>query len=186
MGLDKVVKDISDKVETECKNISAKAQAEAAGIKTSAETGAVELHAAEIAKADQTVSRMRQRELSSAKLDVKKSKLNAEKDVLDEVRADFVKQLSALPKEKKAEMLQKLIKIAQNDIPQGKIYTNAADADLVKGSGYEYGGNVKCIGGIVVTNVDGSVNLDYTFDSILEDVWTSSMKPVSDILFGSR
>ena len=56
----------------------------------------------------------------------------------------------------------------------------------MKNSGYQYGGNIKCIGGIVVTSVDGSVNLDYTFDSILEDVWTSSMKPVSDILFGSR
>lgn len=186
MGLDKVVKGISDKVEAECKGIMAKAQADAAEIKKAAEAEAVHLHAAGIGKADVEASKMRQRELSSAKLDVKKAKLNAEKDALAAVHADFVRQLSALPAQKKAEVLQKLIQLAKKDIPNGRIYTNAADAGLVKGSGYEYGGNIKCIGGIVVTSGDGSVNLDYTLDSILEDVWSSSMKPVSDILFGSR
>ncbi len=186
MGMDKVVKGISDKVETESKEIAAKAQIEAENIKKSAEVESKQLYSAEIAKADDAISKMRQRELSSAKLDIKKAKLNTEKDVLTETKASFVNQLSAIPREKKADTIAKLISLAQKDIPQGKIYTNAADADLVKNTVYQYGGEVKCLGGIVVTSVDGSVSLDYTFDSILEDVWTSSMKPVSDILFGSR
>jgi V/A-type H+/Na+-transporting ATPase subunit E len=186
MGLDKVVKDITDKAEAESKELAAKAAVEAVEIKKSAEAEAKQLSAAELAKAEQAISKMRQRELSSAKLDMKKAKLNSEKDVLGETHAAFARQLSTLSGEKKVDVLQKLIKLAQKDIPQGKIYSNAADADLVKNAGYEYGGNLKCLGGIVVSSVDGSVNLDYTFDSILEDVWTSSMKPVSDILFGSR
>jgi V/A-type H+/Na+-transporting ATPase subunit E len=186
MGLDKVVKDISEKTESDCRAVAAKASTEAAGIKTAAEAEARQINAAEMAKAEQTVSRMRQRELSSAKLDIKKSRLNAEKDVLEEVHASFISQLSALPGDKKADIIQKLITLAKKDIPTGKIFTNAADADLVKGSGYAYGGNIKCIGGILVTSEDGSINLDYTFDSILEDVWTSSMKHISDILFVSR
>ncbi len=186
MGLDKVVKDISDKAETESKEIVARATAEAAAEKQSAEAQARQIVASELSKADLAIPKMRQRELSSAKLDVKKAKLNAEKDVLAEVRAEYVKRLSALPREKKVDILNKLIGMARKEIPAGKIYTNAADADLVKGSGYEYGGNIKCIGGIVINSSDGSVNLDYTFDSILEDVWNSSMKPVSDILFGNR
>jgi V/A-type H+-transporting ATPase subunit E len=117
---------------------------------------------------------------------MKKAKLNSEKDVLAEVRADFGRQLSALPKEKNADMLLKRVNMAKKDVPSGKIYTNAADADLVKSSGYEYGGNIQRIGGILVTSMDGSVSLDYTFDSILDDVWNSAMKPVSDILFGIR
>jgi V/A-type H+-transporting ATPase subunit E len=186
MGLDKVVKDISDKVETESKGIISNAQVEADGIRKSAESEAKKIHSAELARADDTISKMRQRELSSAKLDIKKAKLNSEKDALNETKASFVRQLSALPREQKVDILRKLIKMAKEDIPQGKIHTNAADSDLVKDSGYEYGGNVNCIGGIVVTSVDGSVKLDYTFDSILEDVWVASMKPVSDILFGNR
>ena len=186
MGLEKVVKDISDKTEAECREVSAKAAAEAAGIRQAAAADAQRTSAAELAKADQAISKMRQRELSSAKLDVKKSKLNAEKDVLGEVHAGFVRQLSALPREKKVDIIQKLIKLAKKDIPSGKIYTNAADVDLVKGSGYEPGGTIDCIGGILVTSGDGSVNLDYTFNSILEDVWSGHMKQVSDILFASR
>lgn len=186
MGLDKVVKDIVDKAEAESKEIAAKAAVEAADVKKSADAEAKQLSVAENAKAEQAISKMRQRELSSAKLDVKKAKLNSEKEVLAETHAAFVRQLSTLPREKKVDILQKLIKLAKKDIPQGSIFTNAADADLVQNSGYTYGGNVKCIGGIVVKSADGNVNLDYTFDSILEDVWTSSMKPVSDILFGSR
>ena len=186
MGLDKVVKDIADKAEAESKQTAAKAATEAAEIKKAAEADARQVAASENARTDQAISKMRQRELSSAKLDVKKAKLNSEKDVLAETHEAFVRQLSALPKEKKVDVLQKLIRLAKKDIPQGKIFTSAADADLVKNSGYEYGGSIKCTGGIVVTSVDGTVNLDYTFDSILEDVWTASMKPVYDALFGKR
>jgi V/A-type H+-transporting ATPase subunit E len=186
MGLDKVVKDISDKAEAGSKQTIARAQAEAAAVKKDAEAEARKIGDAESARAESAISKMRQRELSSAKLDVKKSKLNAEKDVLGEVRADLVKRLSSMPKDKKVDIIQKLIGMSKKDVPSGKIYTNAADADLVKNSGYEYGGNIKCIGGIVITSLDGSVNLDYTFDSIVDDVWDASMKPVSDILFGSR
>jgi V/A-type H+-transporting ATPase subunit E len=186
MGLDRVVKDISDKAEEEAKQIVARAQSEAAAIKKDAEGEAKRIHEVEMARADNLIAKLRQRELSSAKLDIKKSKLNAEKDVLEEVRADLVKRISAMPKQKKVNILKKLINLARKDVPAGKIYTNAGDAELVKSSGYEYGGNIKCIGGMIVTSTDGSVSLDYTFDSIIDDVWTSSMKPVSDILFGSR
>ncbi len=186
MGLDKVVKDISDKAEVESKEIVARAQVEAAAVKKDAEAEARKAHEAEMLRSDSAISKMRQRELSSAKLDVKKSKLNAEKDVLEEVRADLLKRLTDMPKDKKVDIIQKLINMSKKDVATGKIFTNAADADLVKNSGYEYGGNIKCIGGIIVTSVDGSVNLDYTFDSIMDDVWNSSMKSVSDILFGSR
>ena len=183
MGLDTVVKSISEKTEAECRDISARASAEAAAIRKAAEAEAGQASAGTIARADQSVTKMRQRELSSAKLDVKKSKLNAEKDVLAEVHAGFVKQLSALPREKKVDIYKKLIKLAKKDIPSGKIYTDVADADLVKGQGYEFGGTIDCIGGILVTSGDGSINLDYTFNSILEEVWSSSMKQISDILF---
>jgi V/A-type H+-transporting ATPase subunit E len=185
MGLDTVVKNISEKTEAECRDISARAAAEAAQIKKAAEAEARQASTGILAQADQAISKMRQRELSSAKLDIKKSRLNAEKDVIAEVHEGFMKQLSALPREKKVDILQKLIKLAKKDIPSGKIYANAADAELVKGQGYEYGGNIDCIGGILVTSEDGSINLDYTFNSILEEVWSGSMKKTSDILFAS-
>ncbi len=183
MGLDTVVKSISEKTEAECRDISARAAAEAAKVKGAAEAEAKQATASALAGADQSVSKLRQRELASAKLDVKKSRLNAEKDVLADVRTGFTRRLAALPREKKVDMYQKLIKLAKREVPTGKIYTSAADADLVKGQGYEFGGTRDCLGGILVTSGDGSVNLDYTFDSILEEVWSASMKPISDILF---
>lgn len=186
MGLDKVVKDISDKAEADSRQIIAKAHVEAEAVKKDAEAEAQRIIAAETARSDLAISKMRQREFSSAKLDIKKSKLNAEKDVLEEVRSELVKRLVAMPREKKVDIYKKLIGLAKKDVPTGKIYTDAGNEDLVKDSGYEYGGSIKCIGGIVVTSMDGSVNVDYTFDSIMNEVWAAQMKPVSDILFGSR
>jgi V/A-type H+-transporting ATPase subunit E len=185
MGLDKVVKDISERSEAEAREIGARAAAEAASIKKSAEAEAGQIYASEMAKADVDISRMRQREQSSAKLDVKKSKLNAEKDVLVDVRADFAKGLSTLSAEKRAGTIRKLVALARKEITAGKIFTNAADAGLVAGSGYEYGGNIDCLGGILVTSADGTVNLDYTFESIMEDVWSESTRSISDMLFRS-
>ena len=113
MGLDKVVKDISDKAEADSKQIIAGAQTEAAAIKKDAEVEARRISEAEAARSDSAISKMRQRELSSAKLDIKKSKLNAEKDVLEEVRSDMEKRLAAMPKEKKADIYRKLIELAK-------------------------------------------------------------------------
>ena len=40
------------------------------------------------------------------------------------------------------------------------------------------------IGGIVLENEDGTVRLDFTYDSILKNVYERSLKQISDILYG--
>ena len=40
------------------------------------------------------------------------------------------------------------------------------------------------IGGFVLESKDGSVVLDYRFDSLLEDAWKSCMASVNKVLFG--
>ena len=40
------------------------------------------------------------------------------------------------------------------------------------------------LGGFVLESKDGSVVLDYRFDSLLEDAWKANLGPVNKALFG--
>ena len=46
------------------------------------------------------------------------------------------------------------------------------------------GKDIPGLGGFVLESKDGSVVLDYRFDSLLEDAWKSCMASVNKVLFG--
>jgi V/A-type H+-transporting ATPase subunit E len=45
-------------------------------------------------------------------------------------------------------------------------------------------GNIETSGGFILVNKEGSVQVDYTFETIFEETQRSSLKGVSDLLFG--
>jgi V/A-type H+-transporting ATPase subunit E len=66
-----------------------------------------------------------------------------------------------------------------------RIYSNKNSEAIVKKlSSLSYAGNIDSIGGVVQENKDGTVRLDFTYDSILKNVYERSLKQISDILHG--
>ena len=47
------------------------------------------------------------------------------------------------------------------------------------------GDDVEALGGFMLVSDDGSISLDYTFDSKLNDAWLTSLGDVNRTLFGA-
>ncbi|HJH31342.1 MAG TPA: V-type ATP synthase subunit E [Methanosarcinaceae archaeon] len=182
MGLETVVKDIMDVAQAEVSRINANTDDEVSNIMDEARQSARTILGNRLAKAEDDVKKLRQQEISSANLEVKRTTLNARKEVLDNVYDKSLNQIVNLPSSKNEELLKAIIDKYQGN--GAKIYSNKASEKLVtKLSSLTYAGNIDCIGGVVIENEDATIKLDYTYDVILKTVNEISMKQISDILF---
>ena len=183
MGLDAIVQEIKAKGKAQAQNITGEADKEAARITAEAQIQAEKIKAAKVEAARKEIDRLRQQELSSANLEVKRSILNARKEVLDEVAQNAKEAVLKLPADKNKALLQSII--AKNQVNNSKIYSNEKDKAIVKKlTKLEYAGEINCIGGVVIENAQSTEYLDFKYETILKNVSEQSLKQVSDILFG--
>jgi V/A-type H+-transporting ATPase subunit E len=183
MGLEIVVKDIMDSAQAEVARLNREADAEATLILEDARQNAKKMIGERLAKVEDDIQKIKQQEISSANLEVKRTLLNTRKELLEEVYTKAKQSISSLSPEKNEELLKSIIE--NNEASGKRIYSNAASEEIVKKlSSLEYGGNIDCIGGVVIENEDGTVRLDYTYDVILKSVNEQLLKQTSDILFG--
>ncbi len=183
MGLEIVVKDIMESAKADVAQLDREAEEEASHILENARQNAKKIIGERLAKTEDDIQKTRQQELSSASLEVKRTLLNARKELLEEVYVQAEKSISELSPEKNKELLRSVI---QNNEANGKrIYSNAASEKMVRElTSLKYAGNIECLGGVVIENEDGTVRLDYTYDVILKGVNEQLLKQTSDILFG--
>ncbi|MDG6244695.1 MAG: V-type ATP synthase subunit E [Methanolobus sp.] len=183
MGLEIVVKDIIDVAQAEVARLNREADAEASLIIEDARQAAKKVMGERLAMAEDDARKMRQQEISSANLEVKRTLLNARKELLEDVYTRAERSIAAFSPEKNEELLRVII--MKNEAGGKRIYSNAASEEIVrKLSSLEYAGNIDCLGGVVIENEDGTVRLDYTYDVILKSVSEQLLKQTSDILFG--
>ena len=183
MGLETVVKDIMDAAQADASKLDSEADAEVSLILDEAKQNAKRIMGERLAKAEDDIAKIRQQEISSANLEVKRTLLNARKEVLEKVYVQAVETISGFSPEKNEELLKELI--SSNEASGTKIYSNADSEKIVKKiSSLEYAGNIDCLGGIVIENEDGTIRLDHTYDGILKSVNERLLKQTSDILFG--
>ncbi|WMW24420.1 V-type ATP synthase subunit E [Methanolobus sediminis] len=183
MGLETVVKDIMDAAHAEVSKLDSEADAEVALILDDAKQNAKRIMGERLAKAEDDIKKIRQQDISSANLEVKRTLLNARKEILEKVYVQAVETISGFSPEKNEELLKELI--TEYEANGSKIYSNAESEELVKKlSSLEYAGNIDCLGGVAIENEDGTIRLDYTYDVLLNSVNERLLKQTSDILFG--
>ncbi len=183
MGLDAIVEERRAKGRAEAYKIDQETSSEVSKIIAEAEAAGSKLKTAKEEAVRRETERLRQQELSSANLEVKKAILNARKEILDEVYKNSKESIEKLPAEKNLKLLKSIIEKNQDN--NAKIYSRAKDKPAIKKlTKLNHAGEIGCIGGVVIENADGSEVLDFKYDTILKTVSEQSLKQVSDILFG--
>jgi len=191
MSLDNVVSDIRDEANARAEEIRQEGERRAEEIVETAETDAEELLEARKDEVERQIDQEREQAVSSAKLEAKQERLEARRDVLEDVRAQVESELRTLPDDKREELTRALLEEAASEFEgdesvavYGRTDDEALLEDLVADhDGFEYGGEHDCLGGVVVDSTDSRVRVNNTFDSVLDDVWEDSLKDVSGILF---
>ncbi len=183
MGLDAIVEEIRAKGKAEADRISGETYQEVSKIISDAQSQAAKIRTAKEEAVRKEIERLRQQEMSSAHLEVKRAMLNARKELLDEVYENAKEAIRNLPGEKNQKILKSII--GKNENNNTKIYSVKKDkATIKKLTKLDYAGEIDGIGGVVIENENGTEYLDFRFDTILKNVSEQSLKQVSDILFG--
>ncbi len=120
--------------------------------------------------------------MARAELEARKTALQAQKEVLDEVFARAGDRLQDLGADKA--LLVALVQRHQQEVAEGVIRTNARDAAILRRLvKTEVQDDLDCIGGFVIESRDGRRRIDLTYETFLGDLWEDVIKEVADLLW---
>jgi len=183
MALDKVVEEILESARKEADGLIQTAEKEKKSILQLAEENVAVSKKAQAKQTEEATKRLRQQELSSAELEAKRILLNARKEMLDRTFDEVMKDLAGLRDEEKSRLYRIIVEKGTKVLPNARIYCPRGESKLVpNGKGEVVEKDIPA--GLILESMDGQVSLDYTFKTILEDVWEKELKNVSNILFG--
>jgi V/A-type H+-transporting ATPase subunit E len=192
MSLDTVVEDVRDEARARAEEIREEGRERADEIVAEAEADAESLLEEREREVERKIAQEREQALSAAKLEAKQERLEARRDALQTVRERVEEDLASLSGDRREDLTRALIDAATAEFDAGNevvVRGRAADESLLEGvladyDGYSLGDEpVDCLGGVVVESTASRVQVDNTFDSILDSVWENNLKDVSGILF---
>ncbi|NHN60833.1 MULTISPECIES: V-type ATP synthase subunit E [Halorussus] len=191
MSLDTVVEDIRNEARERAKEIRSEGDERAEEILSEAEADAEEILAEQERETEQAIAQEREQKLSSAKLEAKQKRLEARRNVLQDVRADVEERIAGLEGDRREELTRALLDAASEEFDDGdtvRVYGRDDDDELLTDvvgdyDNYEYAGEYDCLGGVVVESRESRLRVNNTFDSVLEEVWEDNLQDISKRLF---
>ncbi len=187
MPLEAVLEEIRKNGEEQVQQILEDAKKQAEEIIAEAKLEAEEIIKKAREDAEKEAERYKRQEISSVNLEMKRLMLNKRKEILEEVLNLVKDRIKKMDPEEKKRLLEKLIE--KCELEEAIVYSNKDDENLVREvisskKGYRYGGNIDCLGGVIIESTDGEVRINLTFDDLLAQVYENKMSEVSKILFG--
>ena len=187
MPLDKVLQEIQQKGEEKVRKIREETEKEVEKIIAEAKAQAEEILKKAREEAEKEAEAIRRQELSSVKLEMKRELLNVQKEILEEVSNLLKQKIRDMDEETRKKILKTLLE--KNASPGMVVYSRKEDEEIVKDLIKElnlevtYGGNIECIGGIILEDPAGDIRLNLTFDELVNQVYEQKLSEVSKLLF---
>ena len=182
MGLEEVAEEILSAGRAQAEEVLRQARAEADSLAAAAQRKADALRQERMQQAERRARQMRVQELASAELAGKRARLAMEKEVLEAAAERARAMLSALPAEQDQRMLSAILR--KRSQPGFRVLGAARNEQFLRSQpGVEFGGTVKCLGGVLFESRDGEVRMDFTYDNMLQEIVERNMKEVARILF---
>lgn len=189
MSLENVVNEILDKAHKQAEEIQKEGKKEASAILDKARTE-LEIKQKEaqdnLAKLKEAIEN---KEMASAKLLASKEIQEIKKQLIDETNSVAKKKISGLDYKQKEELLKKLSDKAAKELKEiGTVYAIKEDLPLLKKlcKNSEIKQTEDILGGAIFESKDKSVRVDFSFDQLLEQSKNSSLREISEALFGKQ
>jgi len=182
MGLEKVIENIQKEGKEKIQSILQDAEKQTAQLLQTKQKIVDDTAQKKRAELEKQIALLKTQEESSVEIEVKKIRLNAEKDILTQTYQECLNALSDLPHEK---ILSFLLKKAKTELPEAAyVYSNTRDKPLIQSlTTISYGGTIDTKGGIIVENEERNLKLDYRYETIADQIWERSLKEIAKKLF---
>ena len=189
MGLEKVKQEILERAQAEADKVVEAAQSEARAVMKSAEkqiAGYEHLMGEDLEALSNAVKR---KEVASAELELKKQLLSAKSELIEGVFGDVRKKLGSLSDKKRESHITALLDAARKEVNVAAVQCSGKDAKFVEASGsgnsrLKVVKNDEMLGGIIAESPDGKLRVDYSYETLLEQVKSKVLGDVAKILFG--
>ena len=181
MGLEKVKDEVLNNANKEASRIREQADNEARRIVEESEEKINDYRKKVSDETKSIIKTIKNREKASAELELKKLSLEAKKDLIEQVFAGVKNKIEKLSQAKRKELIKKLVEKAKNEIDVKLIYCSQKDMRFVEGFDAK---EETIFGGIIAENADGSIRVDYSYDSLLQNLREKYLGDVAKILFG--
>ncbi|MBM4248712.1 MAG: hypothetical protein FJ149_04640 [Euryarchaeota archaeon] len=182
MGLDEVAQEILSECRAAAEAVVGEARKEAARMTAEAGERARAVVAVRLQQAERRARQLRVQELAAAELEGKRARLAMEREMLEAAVGQAREMLSALPRERDERMLSEILR--RHSAPGHRVFSAKRNEAFLRAiPTVEYGGTVNCLGGILFESRDGSVRMDFTYDTMLRDLVERNMKEIARMLF---
>ena len=184
MALASVTQEINAAAAAKAQAIMDEANAEIARINADADAKIAEMKDREDKRLKEAVERLNRQELSSAELESKKIVLAKKKEILADAFETTLAGLVNAPSDVKLVQYKAMIKAVADVIPNPKARMSVTESftaeDLGVGSVEK---DSRIVAGLILQSEDGLVEVDMQYSTLLQTIWDSEIKAVSDILF---
>lgn len=179
MGLKEVKDDILTEAEQEADRITSEAESKADEILAEAEEEADRIIEEAEKEIEERKDSLERQQLSNARMEAQKKKLNAKQDAIQEVFDSFRGEINGLSDGEKQEFVENCLERAEFDV--GAVKSSEEFKDAVEAEGFNSEDFEKT--GIVVLSEDGNRKQEFTVDRILQNMKDRHRKEVSEVLF---
>ncbi|PIU21678.1 MAG: hypothetical protein COT15_01085 [Candidatus Diapherotrites archaeon CG08_land_8_20_14_0_20_34_12] len=186
MPLKEVIEEITNQANREASEILKKAEAESKEILKKAELGSEQKTAEARENASKAAEEYKKKKIANIKLDLKKERMQEKKAILEQIVNKAKEKLGKMDERQREDLLKKLITIAKHELPDIKyIECSKSDANIVKKmmQTAEIKSDLAGLGGIIAANKDKTIQLDLTFERLLEQAKEEYIDEISKRVF---
>ncbi len=181
MSLERMIEEIRQQGQQESEEILDAARQERERMLSEVQTRGKELRSERLRQAEDQGTREEVREIARAELEARKALLQAQKEVLDEVRDAAAGRLRDLDSNDR--LLESLVEQSREDL-DGLVRSNPRDVKtLQRLTGLPVQGDLDVIGGFVIEAEAGDRRIDLTYDTFLDGLWEQAVRDVADTLW---
>ena len=184
MTLDALAAEIASQAKAEAKSIIDAAKAEAKRIKNDAKEQAAAATSEDEMRASRDSAQRSVEVVASARQANQKRALIARREELDMTWGAVMEQVESPDFEGRSDMIASLLEEANKADSDMVLRPVSMDRKALSSSKFSLGDDIEGLGGFVLESKDGSMVLDYRFDSRLEAAWRASLGAVNTALFG--
>ncbi len=178
MGLEDILKQVEETGRDRAATIRKETTKEVESKMAEASSAAKELVASIKSESNRKIVQLRQQEIPSAELEVKRSQLEIQKDLLMLTKKEAMSKLENLGSKDLKKIYSSLLKGAPKE---GKLLCRKADKSIFKEiTKLSQSGEISDLGFIIES---GDYRLDYRFSTLVERQWQENLPMVSEALF---
>jgi len=185
MTLDALANEIAAQAKAEAESIIAAAKQQAEEIEDEAKAVASSFSSDMKARAERESAQLSVEVVASAKQANQRHLLIARREELDETWNSIRVSVASPDLKGRSDVLSALLAEASKSGEGMLLRPVSTDRKALEKGNFSLGDDVEGLGGFVLESKDGSIVLDYRFDSRLEEAWNANLGTVNKTLFGN-